>query len=67
MFCLLVKRVPQSARKRLHKSVLTMNEKPKVMIVGSGLVGNNVAYYLSKYNKYNILVVDSESELRLQF
>ena len=44
-----------------------MNEKPKVLIVGSGLVGNNVAYYLSKYNKYNILVVDAESELRLQF
>lgn len=43
-----------------------MDEKPRVVIVGSGLVGNNVAFYLSKYNKFNITVLDAESEVRLK-
>ena len=41
-----------------------MNEeqKPRVIIVGAGLVGSNVAYYLSKTNRFDVTVLEAESE-----
>ena len=41
-----------------------MNEKqkPRVLIVGAGLVGSNVAYYLSKTNQFDVTVLEAESE-----
>ena len=33
--------------------------KPKVLVVGAGLVGNNVAYYLAKTNQFHVQVVDA--------
>ena len=38
------------------------NRKPKVVIVGAGLVGSNVAYYLSKTNRFDVTVLEAESE-----
>ena len=35
-------------------------DKPKAIIIGAGLVGTNLAYYLSK-NNINVTVFDSRA------
>ena len=37
-------------------------EKKKVVIIGAGLVGTNLAYYLSKSGNFNITVFEKEAE-----
>ena len=37
-------------------------EKKKVVIIGAGLVGTNLAYYLSENGNFNVTVFEKESE-----
>ena len=38
------------------------DEKKNVVIIGAGLVGTNLAYYLSKSGNFNVNVFEKESE-----
>ena len=38
------------------------SEKKNVVIIGAGLVGTNLAYYLSESGNFNVTVFEKESE-----